>query len=88
MEIAVETDDLSLLVEALGQANAGLVETLGGEGPFTVFAPTNTAFANLLDALGDDYNSLADFDTQEEIDLLVDILTYHVVAGTAAFMAA
>ena len=85
VEIAVATDDLSLLVEALGQANAGLVETLSGEGPFTVFAPTNTAFANLLDALGDDYNSLADFDTQEEIDLLVDILTYHVVAGTAAF---
>ncbi len=85
VEIATETDDLSLLVDALGQANAGLVETLGGDGPFTVFAPTNTAFANLLNALGDDYNSLADFDTQEEIDLLVDILTYHVVAGTAAF---
>ena len=85
VEIAVETDDLSLLVEALGQANAGLVETLSGDGPFTVFAPTNEAFANLLYALGDDYNSLADFDTQEEIDLLVDILTYHVVAGTAAF---
>lgn len=85
VELAVATDDLSLLVEALGQANAGLVETLGGEGPFTVFAPTNTAFVNLLEALGDDYNSLADFDTQAEIDLLVDILTYHVVAGTAAF---
>jgi uncharacterized surface protein with fasciclin (FAS1) repeats len=85
VEIAVETDDLSLLVEALGQANAGLVETLSGDGPFTVFAPTNQAFADLLYALGDDYNSLADFDTQEEIDLLVDILTYHVVAGTAAF---
>ena len=85
VEIAVETDDLSLLVDALGQANAGLVETLSGDGPFTVFAPNNAAFVNLLEALGDDYNSLADFDTQEEIDLLVDILTYHVVAGTAAF---
>jgi len=85
VEIAVETDDLSLLVEALQQANAGLVETLSSEGPFTVFAPTNQAFVALLDALGDDYHSLADFDTEEEKALLVQILTYHVVAGTAAF---
>ena len=85
VEIAIETDDLSLLVDALIAVDAGLVETLSGEGPFTVFAPTNEAFVNLLGVLGDDYNSLADFDTQEEIDLLIDILTYHVVAGTAAF---
>ncbi len=85
VEIAVETDDLSLLVGALQQANAGLVETLGGDGPFTVFAPTNQAFVDLLGALGDDYHSLADFDTQDEKDLLVKVLTYHVVAGTAAF---
>ena len=85
VEIAIETDDLSLLVDALVAANAGLVEALSGEGPFTVFAPTNEAFVNLLSILGDDYHSLEDFDTQEEIDLLVDILTYHVVAGTAAF---
>ena len=85
VEIAVATDDLSLLVEALTAANANLVDTLSGEGPFTVFAPTNDAFVALLDVLGDDYNSLADFDTQEELDLLVKILTYHVVSGTAAF---
>lgn len=85
VEIAVETDDLSLLVEALQQANAGLVELLGSEGPFTVFAPDNHAFVALLDALGDDYHSLADFDTEDEKALLVDILTYHVVSGTAAF---
>jgi uncharacterized surface protein with fasciclin (FAS1) repeats len=85
VEIAVETDDLSLLVEALVQANAGLVELLGTEGPFTVFAPTNEAFAAVLHALGENYNSLADFDTEEEKALLVDILTYHVVSGTAAF---
>lgn len=85
VEIAVQTDDLSLLVSALGQANAGLVETLSGDGPFTVFAPTNAAFADLLDTLGDDFNSLSDFDTDEEKALLVKVLTYHVVAGTAAF---
>jgi len=89
VEIAIATDDLSILVDALvladQQANAGLVDTLSGEGHFTVFAPTNQAFVDLLDALGDDYNSLADFDTQEEVDLLVSILTYHVVAGTEAF---
>ena len=85
VEIAVETDDLSILVDALIAANAGLVETLSGEGPFTVFAPTNDAFVALLGILGDDYNSLADFDTQEEIELLVKILTYHVAAGVEAF---
>lgn len=85
VEIAVETDDLSLLVNALTQVNAGLVEALGSEGPFTVFAPTNHAFTELLEILGDDYHSLADFDTEAEIALLVDILKYHVVAGTAAF---
>lgn len=85
VEIAVETDDLSLLVDALGQADAGLVETLSGDGPFTVFAPTNDAFVALLDSLGEDYNSLADFDTEAEKDLLATILTYHVVSGTAAF---
>jgi uncharacterized surface protein with fasciclin (FAS1) repeats len=85
VEIAVETDDLSLLVDALGQADAGLVETLSGTGPFTVFAPTNEAFVDLLNALGDDFHSLADFDTDAEKELLVKVLTYHVVAGTAAF---
>lgn len=85
VELAIATDDLSLLVDALASANAGLVETLSGEGPFTVFAPTNDAFVALLDVLGEDYNSLADFDTQEELDLLVEILTYHVIAGTEAF---
>ena len=57
VELAVETDDLSLLVDALVAANAGLVETLSGDGPFTVFAPTNDAFVALLGILGDDYNS-------------------------------
>ncbi|WP_084273320.1 fasciclin domain-containing protein [Maribacter antarcticus] len=85
VEIAVATDDLSLLVNALGQADAGLVETLSGDGPFTVFAPTNAAFVDLLNALGNDFHSLADFDTEAEKELLVKVLTYHVVAGTAAF---
>lgn len=62
---------LSTLVSAV-QA-AGLVDTLNGEGPFTIFAPVNDAFAAIpaadLDAV------LAD------TDLLTSILTYHVVAG-------
>ena len=85
VEAAMATADLSLLVDALVQADAGLVDLLQTDGPFTVFAPTNQAFANLLDALGDDYNSLADFDTAEEKTLLADVLTYHVIAGAAAY---
>jgi uncharacterized surface protein with fasciclin (FAS1) repeats len=68
--VANEFTTLVAAVEA-----AGLVETLSGEGPFTVFAPTDDAFAAALDSLGL---------TAEELlasDDLADILTYHVVAG-------
>lgn len=71
--LASETPDLSTLVTAVKAA--GLVETLQGEGPFTVFAPTNDAFAKLpkgvLDALLLPKNKEA----------LTSILTYHVVPG-------
>ena len=60
------------LVAAL--AHAGLVTTLEGTGPFTVFAPTDAAFA----AAGID---LANFDTPEENATLSDILLHHVYAG-------
>jgi uncharacterized surface protein with fasciclin (FAS1) repeats len=60
------------LVAAL--THADLVATLQGTGPFTVFAPTDQAFADA----GID---LADFDTPEENDTLSDILLHHVVAG-------
>ncbi|MEZ4968773.1 MAG: fasciclin domain-containing protein [Flavobacteriaceae bacterium] len=85
VELAMDTEFLSLLVGASVQADAGLVDLLQTDGPFTVFAPTDTAFAALLDTLGDDYNSLADFDTPEEKALLAQILKYHVVAGAAAY---
>ena len=83
VELAQDTPDLSLLVDALIQADAGLVDLLQTDGPFTVFAPTNQAFADLLDALGTDYTSLADFDTPAEKTLLANILSYHVVAAQA-----
>lgn len=71
VETAQATDSLSTLVTAVGAA--GLVETLNGEGPFTVFAPTNDAFAALpegtLDSLLDD------------TEALTGVLTYHVVSG-------
>ena len=63
------------LVAALAHAN--LVSTLEGTGPFTVFAPTDQAFADA----GID---LADFDTPEENDTLANILLYHVIAGSVA----
>ncbi|WP_420433556.1 fasciclin domain-containing protein [Hyphobacterium sp.] len=73
VDTAINAGSFATLVAAL-QA-AGLVETLRGEGPFTVFAPTDDAFA----ALGEDtINSLLQ---PENRDQLVAILTYHVVAG-------
>lgn len=73
VEVASDTDNLSTLVAAV-QA-AGLVETLSGDGPFTVFAPTNAAFEALPDG------TLESLLQPENRDQLVQILTYHVVAG-------
>ncbi len=73
VEIAVGNPDFSTLVAAL-QA-AGLVEALSGEGPFTVFAPTNAAFAALP------AGTLDDLLKPENKDKLTAILTYHVVSG-------
>ena len=69
---------LSTLVTAVGEA--GLVDTLNGEGPFTIFAPTNDAFAAIPEA--DLAAILADQ------DLLTSILTYHVLAGESLDMQA
>ena len=78
VETAQATPSLSILVDAVIKAD--LATTLSSDGPFTVFAPTNAAFEDLLDGM-DGYNSLDDFDTPAEIDLLTTILTYHVISG-------
>lgn len=74
VETAQATDDLSTLVAALQRAD--LVSALEGDGPFTVFAPTNDAFQALLDS-DDDWNTLEDIPT----DLLTNVLLFHVVNG-------
>jgi len=71
--VATGTGIHTSLVAAVVQAE--LLETLQGDGPFTVFAPTDDAFADA----GID---LSTFETDEEIAALADILTYHVVAGS------
>jgi len=78
VDVASGNPDFSTLVAAVGAA--GLVETLSGEGPFTVFAPTNDAFAALPAGLVDKLL------LPENKDVLTQILTYHVVSG--AVMAA
>ncbi|MEZ6330756.1 MAG: fasciclin domain-containing protein [Candidatus Saccharimonadales bacterium] len=72
--VATETESLSTLVTAVKAAN--LVETLQGAGPFTVFAPTNDAFAALP------AGTLDTLLKPENQDQLKSILTYHVVPGT------
>jgi uncharacterized surface protein with fasciclin (FAS1) repeats len=73
VEVAAANPDFETLVAAV--TAAGLAETLSGEGPFTVFAPTDEAFEALpegvLDALL----------LPENAEALTSILTYHVVAG-------
>ncbi|MGB6153686.1 MAG: fasciclin domain-containing protein, partial [Pricia sp.] len=87
VETAQDTDALTSLVAALAKADENddtdLIGTLSGDGPFTVFAPTNDAFTELLGSL-EGYDSLDDFESEEEKALLASILTYHVVSGTAA----
>lgn len=71
VDIAVQAGQFNTLVEAVKAA--GLVETLSGEGPFTVFAPTDEAFAKIpADTLQ------AVLNNREQ---LTAILTYHVVPG-------
>lgn len=87
VDAAQATAELSSLVSALQKAdesaNNNLVSALSGEGPFTVFAPTNAAFSDLLTQL-DGFDSLDDFNSEQLQDLLAVILTYHVISGTAA----
>ncbi|MBC7283224.1 fasciclin domain-containing protein [Hoeflea sp.] len=75
VENAVNSADHTTLVAAV-QA-AGLVETLSGEGPFTVFAPTNAAFAALPEGTVDTLLK------PENKDQLTKVLTCHVVAADA-----
>ena len=85
---AVEAEELDIVDTAVGAgqfntlatalAAAGLVETLKGDGPFTVFAPTDAAFAKLP------AGTVEDLLKPENIDRLTSILTYHVVPGAVS----
>ncbi|WP_353851506.1 fasciclin domain-containing protein, partial [Idiomarina sp.] len=71
VQIASKDPQFSTLVTAIKEA--GLVGTLKGDGPFTVFAPTNDAFAELPDGALDEL--------LKDKDKLRAVLTYHVVPG-------
>ncbi|WP_410500503.1 fasciclin domain-containing protein [Chroococcidiopsis sp. SAG 2025] len=71
--LAAANDSFKTLTAALKAA--GLTETLSGQGPFTVFAPTDAAFAQLPQ------DALQELLKPENKDILVKILTYHVVPG-------
>jgi uncharacterized surface protein with fasciclin (FAS1) repeats len=73
VEVAVGAGSFETLVAAVKAA--GLVETLSGEGPFTVFAPTDEAFKKVPKEV------IADLLKPENKDKLVAVLTYHVVPG-------
>jgi uncharacterized surface protein with fasciclin (FAS1) repeats len=73
VQVAAASEDFETLVTAVKAA--GLVETLSGKGPFTVFAPTDDAFGKLPKG------TVADLVKPENKKKLTSILTYHVVAG-------
>jgi uncharacterized surface protein with fasciclin (FAS1) repeats len=74
VDVVVDSEDHTVLELAVVQEE--LVETLSGEGPFTVFAPTDAAFTALAEAFNVEVTALL------ELQNLTDILTYHVVSGT------
>lgn len=73
VDTAVSAGSFNTLVAAVKAA--GLVDTLKGDGPFTVFAPTDEAFAKLPEG------TVESLLLEENKDKLIAILTYHVVAG-------
>ena len=73
VDTAIAADQFNTLATALEAA--GLVETLKGQGPFTVFAPTDEAFGKI------DQATLNDLLKSENKDKLTAILTYHVLPG-------
>jgi uncharacterized surface protein with fasciclin (FAS1) repeats len=73
VDTAVSAGNFATLLAAVKAA--GLVETLKGEGPFTVFAPTDEAFAKLSDG------TIEDLLKPQNKERLIAILTYHVVSG-------
>ena len=73
VDAAVGNEDFSTLVAALTAAD--LVEALQGDGPFTVFDPTNEAFAKIYK------DALANLLKPENKETLASILTYHVIPG-------
>jgi uncharacterized surface protein with fasciclin (FAS1) repeats len=79
VDAAVANPNFSILVAALTDerlADVDFVSILSGDGPFTVFAPTNAAFQDLLDS-NEDWKSLADIDPAT----LEAVLKYHVIVG-------
>jgi transforming growth factor-beta-induced protein len=78
VESAGMEEDAEFTVLLAAVSEAGLAETLAGEGPFTVFAPTDAAFADALEALG---ITAEDLLASED---LTNILLYHVVGGEEA----
>ena len=76
VDVAVSNKDFSTLVAALKAAD--LVIALQGAGPFTVFAPTNDAFAKI------DAETLGSLLEKKNQKVLANILTYHVIAGKLA----
>jgi len=73
VDVAVNAGSFTTLAAALGAAD--LVDTLKGDGPFTVFAPTDEAFAKLPEG------TVESLLLPENRDKLVAVLTYHVVSG-------
>lgn len=82
-ELILTSPDLKLFAEALQFLPESVLDQLNNpDANLTLFAPTDQAIQELLDALGDNYQDLSDFDSSLEQDILAEILTYHMITGS------
>ncbi len=82
-ELILTSPDLKLFAEALQFLPETVLDQLNNpDANLTLFAPTDQAIQELLDALGDNYQDLSDFDSSLEQDILAEILTYHMITGS------
>ena len=80
LEIAVANENFDVLEAAALKAGSGVINVLSGNGPITVFAPTDAAFIALLDA-DNEAEAIAEVNAMDEEDV-ADLLTFHVIAGS------
>jgi|GEM_PF-6736745 len=87
-QLPANSVSITLMEQAMEQANINFQDVLNREGVRSILIPSDEAFTAFLENLGDDYTAIADFDRQGELDVLHEIISYHIVLGELRVAAA